>query len=276
MEIETLILKKSASGRVLNITVPTSSMETEHYRRLKKSILKETEVIDMDIILNTVIDNGDGFRFSKSVNAGFLEQDADYYLNVNDDVEILPNTLKTTLKLLSENRDIGLVGTLLYYPSKRIQHAGVRVVPSWKLSYFYWKLVQQRAIFDSFRQLRRYRILGIDHFLLFLNANKRNTLRFGLAIGAYHLISRQALLSTGGYDENFRMGMEDVDFCLSIIKSGFKVRVDQRVSAIHFEGKSGIDYWKKWGMETTSYFYSKWNAEYALNLVKKNGSLIIS
>jgi GT2 family glycosyltransferase len=50
--------------------------------------------------------------------------------------------------------------------------------------------------------------------------------------------SRQVYVATHGFDEQFFMYFEDMDFCKRVKTSGYSVILDQSVSLIHFGGKS--------------------------------------
>src|SRR5271157_3870922 len=57
--------------------------------------------------------------------------------------------------------------------------------------------------------------------------------------GALLLIRRQAWARLGGFDEGFRpVWFEDVDFCVRIKKSGYRIRYEPVVLAVHLGGHS--------------------------------------
>jgi GT2 family glycosyltransferase len=54
--------------------------------------------------------------------------------------------------------------------------------------------------------------------------------------GALMFISRKQLGATGLFDESFRMGWEDLDYCLRVFQGGHDCFVNPNVRAIHHEG----------------------------------------
>ena len=57
--------------------------------------------------------------------------------------------------------------------------------------------------------------------------------------GAFLLIRREAWRAIGGFDESFRpVWFEDVDFCLRIRQSGYKIRYEPLALAVHSGGHS--------------------------------------
>ncbi len=93
-------------------------------------------------------------------------------------------------------------------------------------------------------------------------------------IGAFNLFDAETYGKVGGYDESYRMGYEDMDFCLGVLKSGRKIRLDAHTKAIHYEGTSGVDYCKKWN--DADYFYNKWwDGDIVMKMVEQNGCLFL-
>jgi len=57
--------------------------------------------------------------------------------------------------------------------------------------------------------------------------------------GAFLLIRREAWKAVGGFDEGFRpVWFEDVDFCLRVAQSGFRIRYEPLALAVHEGGHS--------------------------------------
>lgn len=57
--------------------------------------------------------------------------------------------------------------------------------------------------------------------------------------GAFLLIRREAWKAVGGFDEGFRpVWFEDVDFCLRVTQSGFRIRYEPLALAVHEGGHS--------------------------------------
>ncbi|NPA75631.1 MAG: hypothetical protein GXO25_06085 [Euryarchaeota archaeon] len=263
--------------RDLNVVIPTSSVDNALFKKAKKSVEENAKHVAMNVYLNAVVDSGPGFNFSASVNRGLREQDADFYLNMNDDVILHSHALFNGINDFDQIENLGLLGAVLYYPDGKIQHAGIKmekcsvfkkildypwfVAPRYSLKLF----LLEEKIYHSMKV--RYRICGqfmhrIDRF-------------YGVIVGAFHMFSRDVYLKVGGYDENYKMGTEDIDFCLSVLKAGYLIRIDKDVTGIHYGNASGARYGEIEQKKKKLYYYSKWKPDEILKLVHKNGELII-
>lgn len=160
--------------------------------------------------------------FSKTVNVGLkraLENDQDAVL-VNADIEF--DEESWLLEMLNDRADI--VGARLLYPNRTIQHAGIYFSPITR---------------------------GFDHRFQGAPENLPDALVYCNCpvTGALQFLSNDVLNSIGLYDEEFRLGYEDVDYMIRAIQAGFKSAYNPLVRAIHHESafrKNSIDEHKVW------------------------------
>jgi GT2 family glycosyltransferase len=107
-------------------------------------------------------------------------------------------------------RPAALVGALLTYPNGTVQHAG-----------------------DAFSRLTRtfyHRGQGGSPATLELLQRRRS-----LVTAALCLIRHETLEAVGLYDEEFGLGLEDVDYGLRVLRSGRESVYDPAVRAVHHE-----------------------------------------
>jgi GT2 family glycosyltransferase len=153
--------------------------------------------------------------FSRTVNVGLqqaLEEGRDAVL-LNADVEIdTPGWVETFQQTTdSFGNPASVVGALLLYPNGLIQHAGI-----------YFSLLTR-----DFRELYKYG-----------PGNLPAALKESVApvTGAFQFIRHECLTSVGLYDPAFRMGHEDVDYCLRVFLTGERQCIyNPNVRAYHFE-----------------------------------------
>lgn len=120
----------------------------------------------------------------------------------------------------------GVVGAKLLFPTGLIQHAGI-----------YFSVVTRT----------------FDHLHKFGPADlmAANFKRKCPVTGALQLIKHETIEAVGLYDESFKMGWEDVDYCLRVFLSGRYCVYNPDVSAIHHESAfrgnrtDQIDNWTK-------------------------------
>jgi O-antigen biosynthesis protein len=172
--------------------------------------------------------------FSRTVNVGLnraILQGRDAVL-MNADMEMLtPNWVARC-----QRAGAGLVGALLLYPNGLVQHAGLYFSP----------------IANMF-----------EHRLRYAPANLRET-RTKLVCpvtGAFQYITFDTLSKVGPYDAEFRMGFEDVDYCLRVFAAGLECLYEPAVSAIHHESlfRSRPDEKvMRWQADSLNHLREKW------------------
>jgi GT2 family glycosyltransferase len=172
------------------------------------AICAETERLSMGYY-----EKDENCGFSETVNVGLreaLESGRDAIL-INADMEFVrPFVQRMVEDKDSQDRPAAVVGGLLLYPSGQIQHGGV----------FFSFL--NRAFDHRFR----YGPGGLPE----AQAHKVCPVT-----GALQFIRHGTLAQVGLYDETFRMGFEDVDFCLRVFDAGLECVYDPGVLAIHHE-----------------------------------------
>ncbi len=146
--------------------------------------------------------------FANSVNYGIrtaLHNDMDCIL-VNADMEFP----KADWFHCMIGTNAAVVGAKLLYPTGLIQHAGI-----------YFSIVTRT----------------FDHLHKFAPSDlcAANFARRCPVTGALQFISNQTMKEVGYYDEDFKMGWEDVDYCLRVFLSGRSCVYNPDVVAIHHE-----------------------------------------
>lgn len=153
--------------------------------------------------------------FSRTVNVGLrraLQEGRDAIL-INADVEFMEAGWLRKMEAQPMRDGEGLadiVGGLLLYPSGLIQHAGI-----------FFSLLHRS--FDH-----RYKFAPGDL------PEAQEAARCPVT-GALQFIRYTALEQVGLYDENFRLGWEDVDYCIRVFQAGGECVYQPKIRAFHFE-----------------------------------------
>lgn len=166
--------------------------------------------------------------FSSTVNVGLrraLEWGQDAVL-VNADLEFTTPGWWEAMRdrTDTQGRPAAVVGALLHYPSGLIQHGGV-----------FFSLLERR----------------FHHRYRFAPGNLPEAQQPALCpvTGALQLIRHETLATIGLYDEGFRLGLEDVDYCLRVFDAGLECIYEPAARALHaesvFRGRANkkIDAW---------------------------------
>jgi len=150
--------------------------------------------------------------FSHAVNVG-LRWASDYNYDavlVNADMEFFSDTWLSALSEAAYTEEADVVGGLLLYPSGLIQHAGI-----------YFSVITR--FYDHI-----YRFAPPD-----LPAAQK--MRVCPVTGALQYIKHDTIRRVGFYDEDFKLGWEDVDYCLRVFQAGGKCLYTPHALAIHYE-----------------------------------------
>lgn len=183
-------------------------------------------------------DHNEGF--SRTVNVGLtaaLAEGVDAVL-VNADVQFHEaGWLGRMLARTSEDGEpAAVVGARLLYPAGLIQHAGI-----------FFSLLHR-----TFGHIYQYAPPDLPE------AQKARTCP---VTGALQLIRHSALAEVGVYDERFRMGFEDVDYCVRVFEAGGTCVYEPTVCAYHheslFRGR-GDEKVLRWQDESWAYFVHKY------------------
>jgi GT2 family glycosyltransferase len=156
---------------------------------------------------------GENMGTTVSRNYGLSRVRGRYILLVDSDAYINGRALEHLIAELDASPDIGLVAPKILYPSGKFQKST-----------------------DSFPT-----VFSKAKRLFFLKSEeKREQLCFSdppqevdYAISAFWLLKKETLDEVGLLDERIFYSPEDVDYCIRIWKSGFRIIYDRRVEVIH-------------------------------------------
>lgn len=180
---------------------------------------------------HTVMPYSGIFNFSQINNFAVSRLSPGYafYLFMNNDIEAVEPGWLDSMRDLAARSDVGVVGAMLLYPDRTVQHAGVIMGMHGAAEHAH-KWV---PFYDGGR-----RAPGYDQALV-------STRDFSAVTAACMLMRADVFHEVGGYDENLVVGFNDVDLCLRIGRAGYKILNDAHAVLIHHEsasrGKSTTD-----------------------------------
>lgn len=155
----------------------------------------------------------ESFNFSQSCNFGINHTQNEFVTIVNDD--IIPKNPQWLANMMGHMQDakVGAVGAKLYYPNGQIQHAGIIMGAA--------NLCEHAGRFQRSNRIS----LIYDHDV-------------SAVTGACMLIRRSAYTQIQGFDENYEIAYNDIDFCLRLRKANYHVIQCQQAELIHYESLS--------------------------------------
>ena len=161
------------------------------------------------------------FDFSAICNLGAEQSSGDVLLFLNNDTQVITRDWLERMLVHMNRENLGCVGAKLLYPNDLIQHVGI-VVPKWGPAHI--------------NELLPRDTLGYFGYLRFPKEASAVT-------GACLMVSRKNFELIGGFDTEFPIAYNDVDFCLRLRQEGLRVIVEPRAELYHYESVSrGADF----------------------------------
>lgn len=171
-----------------------------------------------------IIRNPQNYGFGRACNIGAKNADnSDLLLFLNPDTILRPNTLDVSTKFYHENAgemSFGILGVKLVYDNGHIQKSCSRF-PS-VVSECY-----DRTGLSKLFQAKSFHMNEFSH---------QYSQRVDQVMGAYFLTSKTLFDRLNGFDENFFVYYEEVDFSLRAKKLGYNSYFLADVSAMHVGG----------------------------------------
>jgi len=253
-----------------------------------KSIFTETKNISYEVI---IVDNGStddslsfvkkhfpqvkiitnkkNLGFAKASNQGVTIAKGKYLLFLNSDTLILNKAIEKSLKFIIKNPQINILGCRLLNKDRSIQPS-IGFFPQLKQLFLMMFFLDDIPFIN--RLMKPYQQSRIDFYC--------KTQEVDWVTGAFLLLSKKVINKIGGFDEDFFMYNEEVDFCYRAKKEGFKVWFYHEPEIIHLKGKSSQEGFKTavlgeyQGLEK---FYKKYQSSLAnqqLRFLLKFGALL--
>ena len=158
-----------------------------------------------------------GFNFSKINNFAVSQARGDMYLMLNNDIEIITPEWLGEMVSLAIQKNVGIVGAMLYYPDNRVQHAGVIT-----------------GLGGYAGHSHKYHPRGKSGYMFRLSCVQN----LSCVTAACLLATKQAFEAVGGMDEEFAVAFNDVDFCLRVRNCGYQVLFTPYAQCYHHESVS--------------------------------------
>jgi len=162
--------------------------------------------------------------FAKACNQGADLAMGEYLLFLNDDTVVFQETLKKCVDYFKSHEEVGVLGCSIKN-ADGTQQESVRSFPS-----LYNQLVILLKLHNFFPQLiNKYIMRDFDY---------SKTCEVDQVMGAFFLTKKDIFNKQKGFDENYFIWYEEVDFCYQIKKSGLKVVYYSEAKIIHHGGAS--------------------------------------
>jgi GT2 family glycosyltransferase len=192
-----------------------------------------------------VIYNSKQRGFAKNNNLAASRAKSEYLCLLNNDVFVDGDWLQPMIKVFEDNQNVGVVGNVQRLAfSKKYDHMGV--------------------VFDPSSNPRHYG-QGFFH-----RPYKGEVRKWSAVTAACCIVRRKKFLESGGFNEIYINGCEDIDFCLRLGKEGLSHFVvhDSVVSHVRCASEGRL----KFNKENESKLLAKWKKEIVTNYISKDRS----
>ncbi len=172
-----------------------------------------------------LIESGRNRGYGGANNLAFAEATGDYVLVLNPDVEPVGEALPRLVAYLEAHPGVGLVAPQLLTPEGAVQSSRRRFP---ELPVLFLESTWLEGLLPR-RRLRAYYCA---------DRPETETQAVDWVQGAAMLVRREVLAQVGGFDENFFMYSEELDWCRRIAEAGWEIIYFPKAQIIHHEGKS--------------------------------------
>ncbi|HXD30130.1 MAG TPA: glycosyltransferase [Pyrinomonadaceae bacterium] len=175
-------------------------------------------------------------------NAGAAAARGDFLVFVDSDVFVPVGALEDFSQVLSADDSLGAVGSLLLYPyDYTIQHAGV-AFDSWSTPHLF---VGRRPDEIDLQPMEERQAVT----------------------AAFFATRRTVFEEVGGFEETYRDGMEDIEYCLRCRELGYRNVLLSSFPAFHLESATRGPYIHIRQVYNRSIFYSRWTGRFKPDLL---------
>jgi len=173
------------------------------------------------------------FHFGEMNRLGVEASRNEVLAFLNDDVYPLEKTWLDRMSVQAATKDVGIVGALLLYPNRTIQHAGI-VVGSWRQPTHLGRGQTGSPLWPWLRMTRE--VTAVT--------------------GACMVLRRAIWDELGGFDPQFPVNYNDVDLCLRAGERGYRVLLEAGAVLIHEEARTRI---ATVSPEESARFFERWS-----------------
>jgi hypothetical protein len=194
------------------------------------SIYKYTKNIDFEVIVvdnnstdgtaeyikehfpkATIIENKKNIGYGAANNLGMKKAEGKYLLLLNSDTKIKDNVFNKMCKYINKQKDIDVVGPKLLNKDDSAQ-------PSAGRDFTPLNVFLMLFGFDSLMRTSPEQIKEVDWI-----------------VGACFMLKKEVFQQTKGFDEDFFMYVEEVEWCRRIREQGYRIVFNPDFSLYHFE-----------------------------------------
>lgn len=175
--------------------------------------------------------SGSDLGYSKGNNWGFarINKKAEYILLLNNDAYVNEDTLVDSIKYMKSHPEADVMGCQLRYLDGRFQPSAGYLPTPFSVWGWLWGLDKIPLVKELFKQVhpkeREY---------------YKKDRESGWVMGAFLFMKKDVFVKTNGFDENFFMYMEEVEWCKRVWDMGYKIFYTPKFWITHIDKASAF------------------------------------
>jgi len=193
-----------------------------------------------------LIENAENVGFGRANNQAFAFTGARLLFLLNADAELKPGACDTLVATLESDGRVGACGPRLVNPDGSLQ------ISVWRNPPAAWAtLVSGLRLYEILPRRLRGELLLAGHWA---HDRRRDV---GMLSGAAILARREMVEDVGGFDERFHMYGEDNEWCLRMVRAGWRLVFEPAAVVMHHGGHSSQRRWtdrEKLGVQLDAFF----------------------
>ena len=204
------IINKSTYKNYEIIVIENNSTEKEtfnYYQTLEK--YKNIKIVRYE-------SKGE-FNYSAINNYGVKYASGEHLLFLNNDIEVISENWLQEMLMYSQREDIGAVGAKLYYENETIQHAGVIIGIGGFAGHSHRHIDRRCGGYFSRCKIQQ---------------------NLSAVTAACLMMRKNVFEEINGFDESFKVALNDVDLCLRIRKLSYLIAWTPYAELYHYESIS--------------------------------------
>ncbi len=165
-----------------------------------------------------LIENKENVGFSKANNQAVKKANGEYICILNPDTAVAEDTFLKVLNYAESVEDLGALGVHLMDGTGTFLPESKRNVPT--------PMVSLKKLMGN----------GTSYYALQVTESGQGEVE--VLVGAFILLKKSIYLEIDGFDEDYFMYGEDIDFSYKITKKGYKNHYLGNVKVLHYKGES--------------------------------------
>ncbi|VVB42597.1 hypothetical protein RHAL1_00279 [Beijerinckiaceae bacterium RH AL1] len=195
----------------LNSTYSNTEIIIVHNGDMRRSSLEALSKFDVKYV-----EYKGFFNVARKMNQGAKIASGEYLIFLNDDIEVVEAGWIEALLSIGQKPGVGAVGAKLLFDNGQVQHAGVTFCES----------LPDHVLRGSSED---------DPGYFFSTVASRNYLA---VTGACILCAKKTFNEVNGFDEDFAVNYNDIDFCLKLVDIGLRIVYAPQAKLYHFESRN--------------------------------------